>query len=185
MAWTVFRAGDSYLMGSGGFSTTAGIYDLRSGSHYGSLEDFTSYVDGKRFAAVDANFWGITFAADDRVFYATMKSGQRTWLMRGDLATRELRSVRENVECPSLSPDGTRVAYKFRTGDTWRLHVLDLATGADTPLAEPAHVDDQPSWLDGRTIAYTRGTDAYAVPADGTGSPTLLRAKTTALGAVR
>lgn len=44
VAWTVFRAGDSYLA-PGGFSTTAGIYDLTTGAHYGSLEDFTSTVD--------------------------------------------------------------------------------------------------------------------------------------------
>jgi hypothetical protein len=179
VAWTVFRSGDSYLA-DGGFSTTAGAYDLKTGAHHGSLEDFTSYVDGNLFEDQDRNFWGISIAADDRTFYATMASGGKTWLMRGDLETRRMESVRENVECPSLSPDGRRIAYKFRTGDRWRLHVLDLTTGADVALAEPEHVDDQPAWLDDTTIGYSRPSGGrpavFAVPADGTGGPRELRA---------
>lgn len=34
--------------------------------------------------------------------------------MRGDVTARTLTTVHRNVECPSLSPDGTRVAYKKR-----------------------------------------------------------------------
>ncbi|GAA4290695.1 PD40 domain-containing protein [Actinokineospora soli] len=178
-AWTVFRSGDSYLP-AGYFSTTATILDTETGTLYGSLEDFTSIVDGKPYAAEDRNYWGVTIAEDDNLFYATMSSKGKTWLMRGDLAARTLTAVRQNAECPSLSPDGTRVAYKVRTGEKWRLHVLDLATGADTPTAETAHVDDQAAWLDDRTIAYSRpgpgGKPAvYAVPADGSGAPRLVR----------
>ncbi|MGH3737854.1 MAG: hypothetical protein ACRDT6_19920, partial [Micromonosporaceae bacterium] len=174
VAWTVFRSGDSYLA-AGGFSTTAGIYDLRTAAHYGSLEDFTAYVGGKPYQRLDINYWGVTFASDDRTFYATMASDGRTWLVRGDLEKRTLTAIRGNVECPSLSPDGTRIAYKKREGDRWRLHVLTLRTSADVALAETAHVDDQPAWLDGATVAYARpdpaGPAVYAVPADGTGTP--------------
>ncbi|MFI9818707.1 TolB-like translocation protein [Saccharothrix variisporea] len=175
VAWTVFRAGDSYLGGVGTFSTTAGIYDLASGDHYGSLEDFSLVLEGQPHTADDVNYWGVTFARDDVTFYATVRTGESTWLVRGDLRTRTLESVRRNVECPSLSPDGTRIAYKFRTGDTWRLHVLDLASGADVPLADPAHLDDQPQWLDDRTVAYGRDKAVWSVPADGTGSPILVQ----------
>ncbi|GAA2805744.1 TolB family protein [Crossiella cryophila] len=178
VAWTVFRSGDAYLFG-GGFSTTAGVHNLGTGEHYDSLEEFESTVDGKVLDAADRNFWGITFAADDRTFYATMASGGRTWLMRGDLRTKRLESVRDNAECPSLSPDGTRLAYKKRVGEQWRLHVLGLATGVETALAETANVDDQPAWLDAGTIGYARSTDGrptlHAVPADGSGAPRALR----------
>lgn len=173
IAWTVFRSGDSYLA-PGGFSTTAGIYDLTTGAHYGSLEDFTSFVDGRELTAGDRNFWGVTFAGDDRTFYATLSSGGRIWLMRGDLTTRRLEAITENVECPSLSPDGTRIAYKLRSGPAWRLHVLDLGTGAHHPLAETSDVDDQPAWLDNDTVGYSRGVTLYSVPADGTGEPRAL-----------
>ncbi|MFG3344016.1 TolB family protein [Streptomyces sp. NPDC048018] len=176
VAWTVFRSGDSYAA-SGRFSTTAGIYDLRDGHHYGSLEDFTVTAD-EPVPAEGRNFWGITFAADDRTFYATMSVNGRTQLMRGDLSRRSLTALRANVECPSLSPDETRIAYKKRVGADWRLHVLDLRTGRDTPLVAPAGVDDQAAWLDDTTVAYARAEHGrpfvYAVPADGTGKPVRL-----------
>jgi hypothetical protein len=175
VAWTVFRTGDSYLV-QGNFATTAGIYDLTTGAHYGSLEDFTTYVDGEPWTAQDRNFWGITFLADDVTFYATMASQGHTWLLKGDLTNRRLTAVRQNVECPSVSPDQTRIAYKYRTGKRWRLHVLDLATGRDTALAETAHIDDQATWLDDRTVAYSKNDGGkpavFAVPADGSGAPT-------------
>jgi hypothetical protein len=61
----------------------------------------------------------------------------------------------------------------------WRLSVLDLATMAVTPLAEPGSVDDQAAWLDDGTVAYTLRQpdgrpDIWSVPADGTGTPRLL-----------
>lgn len=177
VAWTVFREGDSY-MADGRFSTTAGLYDLRTGMHHGSLEDYAAYVDGVRWTADDVNFWGITFAADDLTFYATMSSGGRTRLMRGDIGAKTLTAVKENVECPSLSPDGTRIAYKQRVGERWRLHVLELAGGADVALAETDHVDDQAAWLDGSTVAYVKPYDGkpavFSVPVDGSGKPRML-----------
>ncbi|WP_370948151.1 TolB family protein [Amycolatopsis sp. cg5] len=175
VGWTVFRTGDGYLGAVGTFSTTAGIYDLVHGIHYGSLEDFKLVVDGRPHTAADTNYWGVTFDRDDDTFYATAASGGKTWLVKGSLATRTLTSIRGNAECPSLSPDGTRVAYKFRTGDRWRLHVLDLSTGADVPLSEPAHVDDQAQWLDNAFVAYSREHTVYRVPASGGGAPEVLR----------
>ncbi|MEU9337286.1 hypothetical protein AB0D49_29685 [Streptomyces sp. NPDC048290] len=177
VAWTVFRSGDSYVQ-HGAFSTTTGIYDLRTKAHYGSLEDFTAYVGGKPFKRDDINYWGITFTDDDRHFYATMSAAGKTRLMRGDLRTRRLTALRGNVECPSLSPDGTRIAYKKRSGDRWRLHVLNLRWGTDTVLAERDSIDDQAAWLDDTTVAYAkpegRRPAVYTVPADGSGTPTKL-----------
>jgi len=182
VAWTVFVSGDSY--NGPNFSTRTGILDLRTGTLIDSLESFDAYVDGQRYRAVDINYWGVTFAADDRTFYATMGSKGHTWLMRGDLVTHQLNSVVENAECPSLSPDGTRVVFKKRVGTSisapWRFYVLDLATGKETALAETRSVDDQAAWLDDDTVMYaiphTDGTgyDIWKVPADGTGSPALM-----------
>jgi WD40-like Beta Propeller Repeat len=182
VAWTVFVSGDSY--NGPQFSTRTGIYDLRTGTGIPSLETFTATVDGKVYHAVDINYWGITFAGDDVHFYATMGSAGQTWLMQGDLATRTLRSVVANVECPSLSPDGTRIAFKKRVSAgltaPWRLYVLDLATLQETPLAETRSIDDQAAWLDDSTVMYQApqttgpGYDIWEVPADGTGTPRIL-----------
>jgi hypothetical protein len=182
VAWTVFVSGDSY--NGPNFSTRTGILNVRTGALVENLEAFDAYVDGSLYRSVDINYWGVTFASDDNTFYATMGSKGKTWLMRGDLATHELTAVVQNAECPSLSPDGTRVVFKKRVGTNsaapWRFYVLDLATGAEVPLAETRSVDDQAAWLDDDTVMYavphTDGTgyDIWDVPADGSGKPALL-----------
>jgi hypothetical protein len=182
-AWTAFVYGDSYT--SVGFSTRTGILDTATGDYVPSLEEFTTYKDGKVFAPTDRNFWGVSFLADDTTFYATLGSASQggTYLVRGNFRARTMTVLRGNVECPSLSPDGTRLAFKKKVSDDpskpWRLYVLDLATMRETPLADTRSVDDQADWLDDRTVAYAlpRGSSAFdlwAQPADGTGRPRLL-----------
>jgi hypothetical protein len=181
LAWTVFVTGDSY--NGGMFSTRAGILDTATGDLAGTLEDYAVTLDGRPYQAADLNFWGVTFTGDDRHFYATMSTAGHRYLVAGDFAAHTIRTLRENVECPSLSPDGTRVAFKAAVdGDPargWRLSVLDLAGLRVTPLAETRSVDDQPAWLDDHTIGYgvPRGpghADVWSVPADGSGASRLL-----------
>jgi hypothetical protein len=171
-AMTVFVNGHAYLS-SGGFSTVTTIVDMRSGRLLGNLESFEVIRDGKPLEAVDFNFWGVTFAADPNRFYATLRSGDHYYLVEGDLRQRTVRVLRDGVECPSLSPDGTRIAFKSRIGDEnrWRLKVLDLATLEDHPVSERRSIDDQPEWLDERTLVYSDGLDVYTVAADGSGVP--------------
>ncbi|MFD0275330.1 hypothetical protein ACFVHB_15690 [Kitasatospora sp. NPDC127111] len=175
VSWTVFVTGDSY--NGGRFSTRSGILDTRTDTLVGNLEDFA--VDGHEPAG-DANFWGVTFTVDDNRFYATMSAGGHRSLVAGDFTARSLRTVRDDVECPSLSPDGTRLAFKRRLPDGgWRLSVLRLADLAELALAETRSVDDQPAWLDDATVAYGlphdgSGADVWTVPADGGGRPALL-----------
>ncbi|RCG27026.1 hypothetical protein DQ384_27520 [Sphaerisporangium album] len=181
VAWTLFIDGHSYA--TTGFSTQAGILDTRTGRLVKSLEEFTITLDGRTYRNPDANFWGVTFAADDNRFYATLSTGGRRHLVEGDFAAGTVRTLRDNVECPSLSPDGTHIAYKSAIGGDpkkgWRLSVLDLTSRRVTPLAETRSVDDQPTWLDDHTIAYALQTgdgtnNIWSVPADGSGTTRLL-----------
>ncbi|MEV3853413.1 TolB-like translocation protein [Streptomyces sp. NPDC050095] len=177
-AWTAFVGGDSYA--GTNFSTRAAILDTATGTLTPSLEAYRIVKDGRTYRAADTNFWGVTFAADDVHFYATLATHGSTYLVRGDLRTRTVTTLHRNVECPSLSPDGTRIAYKKRVHGLpadapWRLYVLDLATMRETPLAETRSVDDQAVWSDDHHVTYALpgdyGADLYAVPADGTGTP--------------
>ncbi len=176
-AFTLFVNGHSYAV-DGGFSTATTIVDMESGEPVGNLEDFKAYRDGDRIEAPDVNYWGVTFAADDDRFYATLATGGQRYLVEGSLSKQEVRVLRENVECPSLSPDENRIAYKKLVGGEgeWRLHVLDLRTMRDTILSEPRSIDDQAEWLDGRTVLYSDGRDLFSVRADGTGKPKRLLA---------
>ena len=170
---TGFVAGHSYADG-GEFSTRTTLIDMTSGKALADLEDFTVTRDGRAVRAADRNFWGVTFARDGDRFYATMRTGGRTFLIEGDLRSRRARTLRENVECPSLSPDGTRVAYKRRVDEgsvIWRLHVLDLRTMRDSAVAERRMVDDQVEWLDDDTLLYGLEGSVWAVPAGGGGAP--------------
>ncbi|MEJ7763953.1 MAG: hypothetical protein WKF86_00490 [Acidimicrobiales bacterium] len=183
-AVTVFVNGHSYAVA--GFSTFTGIFDLSSGKLLASLEDFKVTRDGKPFSSPDFNFWGVTFAKEQGRFYATLGTGGETYLVEADMGTRTARVLRSNVECPSLSPDGTRLVFKKRVSGglgpvEWRLHVLDLATMKETPLSETRSIDDQAEWLDDQRVAYSAmrprpsgETDTWVVPVDGSQQPSIL-----------
>ncbi len=185
-AITVFANGHAYL-GSGGFSTATTLVDMRNGETLANLEDFTVFKDGRRFDAVDFNFWGVTFAKDPNRFFATLRTDGHYYLVEGDVRGRTMRILRDGVECPSLSPDGSRIAFKSRIGDQnrWRLKVLDLATLRDHPVTERRPIDDQVEWLDAATLVYSDGFDVYTVPADGSGQPRLVLHDATSPTALR
>ena len=171
---TLFVTGHSYAE-AGTFSTQTTLIELATGRKLGDLEQFSVTNRGSVVTAVDRNFWGITFAASDSDrFYATMATGGKTYLIEGSIGGRTAKVLHENVECPSLSPDGTRIAYKKRTGSAtnpWRLTVLDLATMRETPLAETRSIDDQAEWLDDDRVLYGMGGEVRVVSADGSGEP--------------
>jgi hypothetical protein len=180
---TVFVQGHSYA--DGAFSTLTEIVDMTAGTVLANLEDFTVVRDGAEWRAQDFNFWGVTFAGDANQFYATLASGGKTYLVAGDLAAHRVQVLHENVECPSLSPDGTRIAYKRRMPSgggraLWQPYVLDLRTMVETPLADTRTIDDQIEWMDNDNVVYslpdqgppaTIRPDLWTVPADGSGTP--------------
>jgi hypothetical protein len=196
-AFTVFVSGHSYS--TPGFTTRTSIVDARDGrAVVDDLETLKVLRDGRPFAAIDFNFWGVSFARDGRRFYATLGTGGRTWLVEGDLAAREMRLLQEAVECPSLSPDGTRIAFKQRQPGmriAWRPAVLDLATRQVSLLPEARSIDDQVEWLDEREIVYALPDDApagggattslWALRTDGSAPPRRLLASAASPAVVR
>ncbi len=172
-ATTVFVFGHSYA--DAAFSTLTTIIDMEAGTVVEELEQFTAFRDGQRIHAPDFNYWGVTFAEDSNVFYATLRTAGRTYLVKGDVAAREVRVVHENVECPSLSPDGSRLAFKKLVGGpgAWRFTVLDFATMRETPLAETESIDDQIEWIDGERLVYGKAGSLWTVRSDGSGAPEL------------
>jgi Tol biopolymer transport system component len=175
-AYTVFVTGHSYQ--DVNMSTATVLLDTASGETLGNLEEFEVWKDGQLFRAPEFNFWGVTFAQDSNRFYATLRNGNTTYLVQGDIAARKLTVLRENVECPSLSPDGTRIAFKKQTGNRWQLTVLNLAILEEIELAEKEGIDDQVEWLDNERILYQKAdydppkwVSVFVVFADDSGKP--------------
>ena len=183
MASTNFVNGDSYA--ASGFSTRTLLMNPASGTVIADLETFNVTKDGKPFKAVDFNFWGVTFQKEPNRFYATLATAGQIYLVEGDAAAKTMRVLRTGIECPSLSPDNSRIAFKKREPGVrllWRIHVLDLDSGKETPLAETRSVDDQVEWLDSDTLLYAMpnggkarpNMDIWAAAADGSGTPRVL-----------
>jgi hypothetical protein len=190
-AITVFLAGQSYT--SLNFATQTSILNAATGQiMVNNLEDFSVTRNGAEFKSKDFNFWGVTFARDENRIYATLWSKGNTYLIEGDLGKHTAQVIHDNVECPSLSPDNTRIAYKKKfVGGllqgrriTWHITLLDLKTGTETPLGESRSVDDQVEWLDNDHILYilpeneagasSASTDIWVLPSTANGTPQLL-----------
>jgi hypothetical protein len=181
---TSFVTGHSYA--TIGFSTATEIHRT-DGTDLGNIETWKLTVDGQPFTSTDRNLWGVTFVDDD-TFYATAasQSAGKTWLMQGSISTKSLTSLGEDAECPSVSPDRTRVAYKKVVGTkagqkVWALAVRDVATGAETLLPATQGLDDQAEWLDDTHLLYglpragvPGTTDVYVVGIAAGSTPSVL-----------
>ena len=56
---------------------------------------------------------------------------------------------------PSLSPDGSQIAYASRRNGYWDLYLLDLSTGISSRLTDSMEYEASPSWSpDGQWLVY-------------------------------
>ena len=157
-AFTVFDEGHSYA--DGVFSTRTTIVDTIKGTAIGDLESWTMTRDGAPFKSADFNFWGVTFAPDGNTFYATLRTRGSAYLIEGNVDARTGRVLMQGAECPSLSPDRARIAFKKRLGGSggwWQLSLYDVSTHAVRALSgDTKSVDDQVEWLDASNLIYFR-----------------------------
>jgi hypothetical protein len=159
---TVFVSGHGYSNAE--FSTSTTLLDVEKGTVIADLETFAVTRDGRPFKNANFNFWGVTFTADANLFYATLGSGDQLYLVKGDVAGRSADVIAAGIECPSLSPDNRRIAFKKRAHDggrlLWHLAVLELETMAVQVIdGEAASVDDQVEWLDDEYLIYAVADD--------------------------
>jgi hypothetical protein len=178
-AATVFETGHSYR--DHGFSTRTTVVDLTTGASLGDLEQFETRRNGAVVREEDFNFWGLTFARDSDTFYATLDTAGVSYLVKGSVRARRHEIVKAGVECPSLSPDNTRIAFKKRIGARshgwWQLTILTLDSMAEAIVtAETRSLDDQVEWLDDERVIYhlangTTSADLWAVRVDNSSTP--------------
>ncbi len=183
---TFFVAGDSYA--SEGFSTRTYALDLVDpAAQPADLEKLALWRGDARIDAIDVNYWGVTFPRAGSAFYATVATNDRRFLVQVDPKAGEARVRGDDVECPSLSPDGRRIAFKQRIGTgssiEWRLAVVDVGGGDARRIeTEIRSVDDQVEWLDDGHVLYalrdagppsTLRPDVWVVAVDGASPPRL------------
>lgn len=153
-AATVFVTGERY---DADFTTRTTLIDLRTLTATADLEQFQAQRDGRPFSRIDFNYWGVTFQANSQRFFATLGYTGTRFLVEGNAEARQLRVIRDNVECPALSPDERLIAFKSRVSGSreWRLHVLTPSTGTEWPVGgETRNIDDQMEWLDSGHVLY-------------------------------
>jgi len=195
-AYTVFVGVESYL--APGLSTRTRILDVGSGRELADLESFIVTREGETMHGVDFNIWGVTFTRDPRRFFATLGTRGRTYLVDGDLEARTLAVIVDDIECPSLSPDGMRIAFKKKFGSgltaQWQPAVFDLASKTVSLLHESRTVDDQIEWLDEEHILYALGrsasgaqrrSDIWVLATDGATDPAVFLANAESPAVVR
>lgn len=152
---TLFVTGHSY--GADVFSTEVLIIDLRQKKlTLPPLEYWEITQDKVRISPRDLNFWGVTFnPRNSDEFYVTAAYGKKAFLAKGKTSTRHIELLQPGIECPSLSPDGRRIAFKKKIGmASWAPAVLDLATQTEKVYPQKHSVDDQIEWLDEQTLVY-------------------------------
>jgi hypothetical protein len=156
---TVFVSGHSYAV-PGQFSTLTQVWDVRERRLALSLDTLKLSHEGRVVPytpQTQLNYWGVTFDPGDADrFYVTVSIRGRPWLARGSISGGTAETLRPDVECPSISPDGKRIAFKKRraNGRHWDPAVLELASGRETVLPAEKGVDDQIEWLDNDTLLY-------------------------------
>ena len=183
VATTAFVTGTAYT--TVGFSTHTVIHGA-DGARLGNLEDFTADRRRARDSPPPtATIWGVTFGADDNCSTPPPPPAGTPGSCGATSRQRTSTASATDVECPSLSPDGTRIAFKkrverprLRTGPS---RCSTSPRGAETVLAEKRSVDDQVEWLDNDTLLYglprtdaPGDSDVWSVASDGSTAPVLL-----------
>jgi Tol biopolymer transport system component len=159
-----------------GSASPDGDFVVYRDSRRGINEDDEVYIaradgtEARNLTNNPANDWGPDWSADGEwiVFNSDREGAMRSYLVRPDGTDLVLVPTDVWAEYPTLSPDGSTVAFMSHTGADYDIYVADVATGEATRLTEASGSDGWPAWSpDGTTIAFaSERDDCTRVPAD-------------------
>jgi Tol biopolymer transport system component len=104
--------------------------------------------------------WG-SVAPDGSVVYRRYVAGSATLFLRDDSGSEvALTEPGEDASCPSVSPDGDRMAYLAQDPDEGTvLRVVSRVGGQAVTLATDVEASEYPSWSpDGRYLTFAAGS---------------------------
>jgi Tol biopolymer transport system component len=120
-------------------------------------------------------YGGFSASANDvLVYWRGGGDRQLTWF---DREGKVLGTVGEpgDYRDLALSPDGTRVAFRKRSGQISNIWLLDLSRGTSTRFTFGSTLDSTPIWSpDGKSIIFKSGNDLYEKLASGVKDAELL-----------
>ena len=169
--------------GAGGerLASRTTLVDTTSGRVLADLHDFTLDLPAGAAPASPRDFASVAFDRDGDRFFATMMGGGAEYLVTGSIRRRRLEIVATGLASEALSPDGTRLIVKRKSGarGEWQLAVFTLAGNVTRVLDQaPLGIDDQVEWLDDHQVIYHeaagQSTGAWVLDADGGSAPRLL-----------
>lgn len=141
----------------------------RAYGHFGNVEDLVFSTDGSKIVFVH--------------FRNEFRDSANIWIANADgTEYRVLTHQRSMQYNPSLSPDGTKLAYIASNGHhhTDELHILDITTGEDIALTKNNYQEIVPKFSpDGKKIVYSSdfsgNYEIWSMNSDGTEKSQLTR----------
>jgi len=129
--------------------------------------------DGGEAERVTDNFEDPSFpdwSFEEKIIYQSYKDGNfHIWSMNSDGSDQEqLTEGPYDHRQPTVSPDGTKVAFASDEGGSYSVYVLDLETGEKSQWTDSEEDEYHPSWSpDGSEIAYVHDEQIEAVNTSG------------------
>jgi hypothetical protein len=114
-------------------------------------------LGSKAMRTVTAN--SLTMSADGSTLAWIVRAGDQTTLHVAPTLSAEaatIRSGRERIDAPALSPDGSQVAYQLMTHTDWEVYVSDRK-GAHRRFTRDIQHDVMPRYLSNTTLLAMMG----------------------------
>lgn len=166
------------------------LFDVATGQEIYTGKRLSGDASARRLVAhqyadeVTRQVTGTPGVATSRIVFAVGTTGKKEiWIADYDGANAKQLTQHNDISIqPEISPDGTKLAYvSYRQGYPW-LYLLNIATGAVSPISRKVGVNIAPGWApDGNSLVLALSidgnTEIYRINQDGSGARRLTNDK--------
>lgn len=134
--------------------------------YFGGLDDAGARQVAHQFAAdIIAQFGGASLAGSKIYFVSTRTGAKEIWSMDFDGSNQKQLTSNHSINIePSVSMDGTKIAFTSYAKGTPHIVIMDAATGRTLPFYnQQASLNGSPSFSpDGKKVFYSSSASGYA-----------------------